>query len=195
MRTIGSVVAALAYGEKIEPAAAQIIYESSDITRGALTALGMTAERIEELLGKAKTRYLSCLSLCESPIEQVMLAGLAFMYVQDSDSFPNAIHDIQSGDPWPDRPVVIAPQFNIARYRLDFLVHIQTASGIRQIAVECDGRQYHSNIQDRQNDADRDAYLAALGIKTIRYTGSWIYKNASRVADEISCIISEERKK
>ena len=98
-----------------------------------------------------------------------------------------------SGEAWPKGPVVIVPQFVIARFRLDFLVTIETAAGRYSFAVECDGAQHHSNINDRQKDAARDAYLRGLGIKTVRRSGNWIYRQQWRIADEISAIIQEKR--
>lgn len=194
LQTIGSLVSPLAFDQKIDGKASEVIALKCINVRGALQKLGIVDNWADDLIQQAKSRYLACLNLCESPIEQIMLAGLAFMVVPETDCFPPAIHDVQSGDPWPDKPVVIAPQFNIARYRLDFLVQVKTDTGPLKVAIECDGKQHHNEIKDRLRDFDRDDYLNALGIRTIRYSGAWIYKNAINVSDEITVIISESRR-
>jgi very-short-patch-repair endonuclease len=194
MKTIGSLVSSLAYGESINPVAAQAIYENTVRIQQELGLMGIPQQTVLDLIEKGKTRYLTCLNLCESPIEQIMLCGLAFMVIPSTDCFPPAIHDVQSGAPWPVRPVVIAPQFNIARYRLDFLVQVKTKTKTVKFAIECDGKKHHQEIKDRIRDFDRDEYLEALGIKTVRYSGAWIYKNSWTVADEIRCLIADELK-
>lgn len=195
MRTVGSLVSKLAYAEDIDPLAAQTVAECSERARGGLALLGFEGEAATSLIEKARAQYLAHLNLCDSPIEQVMLAGMAFMVVPMSDCFPPAIHDVMSGDPWPVQPVVIAPQFNIARYRLDFLVQIKTNRRLTQIVVECDGKQFHSERDAMLADEARDAYLRALGIRTIRYRGSWIYRNSTTVADEIASIVADESRR
>ena len=94
LQSIGSLTAALAHGQAIDGKAAEIISLHSARTIADLGRLGITMPRILELIEQAKTRYIACLNLCESPIEQVMLAGLAFMVVPGSDCFPPAIHDV-----------------------------------------------------------------------------------------------------
>lgn len=154
-----------------------------------LAALGISPESVEILLAKTKADLAEKASLCESPIEQVMLVALAHMVVPETDCFPPAIHHARSDEEWPVRPVVICPQFAIARYRLDFMVRIPG----RWIAVECDGAEHHDSIEGRVRDSKRDGYLEAMGIATIRYTGRWIYRNFEKVADEIAAIVREAR--
>jgi very-short-patch-repair endonuclease len=96
---------------------------------------------------------------------------------------------VMSGECWPNKPVVIAPQFVIARYRLDFLVALRAKDYRRLVAIECDGRDYHSLVEDVERDKHRDEYLKSFGIRTLRYTGSWIYKMGHKSADEVPGIL------
>ncbi|MDE0375930.1 MAG: UvrD-helicase domain-containing protein [bacterium] len=66
-------------------------------------------------------------------------------------------------------------QYGIIKYRVDFAFPAQ------HLVVECDGRGWH----DAERDARRDAQLEALGWKTLRFTGSEIYRRASAVTKQI----------
>lgn len=155
-----------------------------------LAVLEISAASIDSLLAKAKADLIANVAMCESPIEQVMLVALSHMVVPETDCFPPAVHNARSKDPWPVRPVVVCPQFAVARYRLDFLVALNR----RWIAVECDGAAHHATIPGRLRDEARDGYLEAMGIATLRYTGSWIIRNSFRVADEIAALAREPGK-
>lgn len=158
-------------------------------TAADLALLGISPESTESMLAKVRADLDAHVDLCESPIEQVMLVALAHMVVPKIDCFPPAIHRSRGQEPWPVRPVVICPQFAIARYRLDFMVRLPG----RWIAVECDGAEHHDSIQGRSRDATRDGYLEAMDIATLRYTGRWIHRNFEKVADEIAAIAEADR--
>jgi len=66
-------------------------------------------------------------------------------------------------------------QYGIIKYRVDFAFPAQ------RLAVECDGRGWH----DAERDARRDAHLEVLGWKTLRFTGSEIYRRSSGVTKQI----------
>jgi len=193
VKTAGSIVAQLVHGSTVHNDAANVLNESRWQARAALERLGVGPERAGELLQRAEARFTATCKMCESPIEQMMLAAMAFMVVDGAECFPPAIHDVMSGDPWPNCPVVIVPQFVIARYRLDFLVSVDTGKEKFRIAVECDGAEHHSKADDREKDAARDEYLKHLGIRTYRASGKWIYQKNWRVADEIEAILREKR--
>jgi hypothetical protein len=184
LKPIGAIVAGLAYDNKVVKEAIEAIDGLADTCLRSLIRLGLTQGRAEELFRGARDAFIEKCTLCESPIEQIMLACLAHRVVPGTECFPPKIHDVYSGEPFPDHPVVIAPQFTIARYRLDFLVSVKTAQGQALYAIECDGKDYHSSIEQLAADKLRDDYLAALGIVTLRYSGQWIHRNKSRAADE-----------
>ncbi len=64
--------------------------------------------------------------------------------------------------------VVFYPQFPIAGYFLDF------ANPVRQIIIECDGRQWH---KDKEKDAARDNELADRGWTTYRFPGWFCFSD------------------
>ncbi len=154
MRAIGSLVAGVAYGENISP-------------------------RAIELVDGDRDRFAETCRLCESPIEQIMLARLCNMVVEWVGRHP-VVHDLQSGGEFPNHPVVIVPQFPIARFRLDFMVVVVKDRRAWQFAIECDGEKHHNSLTKRRQDHDRDTYLARLGIRTFRYWGTMIYRGEAR---------------
>lgn len=181
MKPIGAIFPDITFAADIKSAAAALLMDCAERARGDFARLGYVGEPAEKLIDAARVSILQSLPLTESPIEQIMLVALALMVVPGFDCLP-AIHDVSSGEAWPVRPIVVVPQFVIARYRLDFLV----VGNANMIAVECDGREFHDSRQQRQNDADRDDYLTNFGIRTVRYSGSWLTRNGLKAADEIS---------
>lgn len=191
MKHIGNNVATLAYGVKVEPDVASAIRDGEQSALNELVEM----QGPVELLYKAKARVLAMLHLCESPIERVALAAMGFMVIPGTDCFPPALHDVMSGDEWPRSPVVIAPQFVIGRYRLDFLVQVTDSKGGKHsFALECDGADFHSNSEAREKDAKRDDYLRALGVKTLRYSGRTINRLSYKLAHEIAAIVNDYRR-
>ena len=67
-------------------------------------------------------------------------------------------------------------------YRPDFIVKEIILNGSefelkKQIIIECDGYNYHSSKQQRNNDIERENNLKMIGYSIIRFTGTQIYKN------------------
>lgn len=73
------------------------------------------------------------------------------------------------------------PQYKVGRYRIDL------AFPEKMIAIECDGKQWHSSDDQKQNDERREEYIKSCGWKVIRVTGSDIYEYATAIADAVSC--------
>lgn len=69
----------------------------------------------------------------------------------------------------------LTPQVNVGSYRLDFALETKTF----KLAIEIDGHDHHSSKEQRAADNQRDRDLQSQGWRTIRFTGSKVYKNAS----------------
>lgn len=72
-------------------------------------------------------------------------------------------------------------QFGIGPYIVDFYIYSL------QLAVELDGSQH---VDNRDYDAERDRYLALLGITTLRFWNSDIRNNLSGVVLSIQKYIT-----
>lgn len=143
------------------------------------------------------------LSVCESPIEMYMAVALSFMgqysldrrmnicgeYRPDLLSEKFGARELSAATAW----AVCVPQHQVSingsDYRVDFLICYKPHHTSERflIAVECDGHEFHEKTKEQaQRDKARDRNLAALGIVTLRFTGSEIYRDADRCASEVS---------
>ena len=115
------------------------------------------------------------LNLCESPIEQIMLAELAFCPFGYWNG-PHEIHDCTMSFEIPDARVVIIPQYEILKYRVDFAVLVRDFNqSLLKIVVECDGHDFHEKTKEQaQRDKKRDRNLQRAEWRVFRFTGSKI---------------------
>lgn len=193
MKTLGRSVSTLAYGSHVHKDVVSLLAELKWRAEADLSRLGIEGEQAANLIGRAEARVLATCHICESPIEQMMLAALGFMALDKLDCFPPTIHDVMSKEAWPTSPVVIIPQFVIARYRLDFLVVVESQPKPALIAVECDGKNFHTKDHHVTRDVTRDTYLEHLGIVTLRLTGREIFRRQWRIADELEHMVQWQR--
>lgn len=91
----------------------------------------------------------------------------------------------------------ITPQAQIGRYRVDFLIDVNSGiSGLKHatdnVVVECDGHEFHEKTQAQAiRDKTRDRELQRLGYSVIRFSGSEIWKDAKKCADFVNHFISD----
>lgn len=125
---------------------------------------------------------IECARYSESQIETMMFGGFMrskkFILISEDDK-PEGCG------------LFLRPQAKIKPYRLDFLIkgvgfksakRIWPPNSIKYLCVECDGKEFHQSKEDKERDAIRDEYLSKRGVKTLRYTGSEIYKNSYEIA-------------
>jgi very-short-patch-repair endonuclease len=132
---------------------------------------------------------------CESPIEELLLAGL---YADHRISAFTQIVFLgcpETYDPFTSRHVqsetfYIYQQAKVGPYRVDFL--IQDASvpteiqAPRWMVVECDGHDYHERTKEQaRRDKKRDRYFQSRGLKVLRFTGSEIFADPQGCAEEV----------
>lgn len=165
----------------------------------------------EEFRGWSQRRYDEMLAymdlfleLCESPIEQQLLAAMLFMEVPFIEKHPVVARSIAAIDrasaSYPHTPfLAIVPQAEVGRFRLDFLIVAKFSSEAahqRLFAVECDGHDFHEKTkQQAARDKSRDRALLIEGIPMLRFTGSEIFAGAGNCADEIGHMIFEAWRK
>lgn len=86
------------------------------------------------------------------------------------------------------------PQKVVGKYRADFIINaVDFPFNSRvwppflkcTIAVECDGKDYHSSAEQIEYDATRDAFFKEIGILTLRIKGSEIHRSPSLCVDFI----------
>lgn len=141
----------------------------------------LTDDEFKVLLERVRAEYRDKEKLCESPLERTMLAALMMgnWHFLENPFVP--VFDPNTKGRLPDLPVIIIPQFRVLRYRLDFAVAVKAENKAFLWAIECDGKDFH----DADADRERDANLKAIGIRTVRVTGSDIAANPMAAADAI----------
>jgi hypothetical protein len=101
-------------------------------------------------------------SLCESPIERQF--GIAAAAVLGRVGLR------------------IVPQSRLSRFRYDFAILLPRRDRVLAF-IECDGEQFHSSIEQRTNDRDKERAAAEIGAFVVRYSGAAIARDARDCAE------------
>ena len=81
------------------------------------------------------------------------------------------------------------------KYRADFvfdteLLEYQVAEKAYKLVIECDGHEFHKATKEQvKKDNERDMALKKLGYDVLHYSGSQIYEEPWKCADEVCSYI------
>jgi very-short-patch-repair endonuclease len=82
--------------------------------------------------------------------------------------------------------IIVVPQKQIDRYRVDFLITYPFFGTVIEIVAECDGHDFHEKTKvQASRDKRRDRDLQRLGYKVFRFTGSDIRGDARGCASDV----------
>jgi len=120
----------------------------------------------------------------DSPIE-TMLGAAVILYFRDSGKplllcLPEELDKAQKG-------LLFVPQFKWSIYRSDWAIYNPKTSGA--MLLECDGKDFHSSIEQRAHDLKKDAAAHDRGYLTMRFTGSQIHRSADECAKRIYDVV------
>lgn len=154
--------------------------------RGFLAARHLPADEISAAADALSKEIEAGLRACESPIERHLLPWLL---IEDYSPLQRGFIPVHltSDALAPAHKVFLAPQFVIARFRLDFAIVARFRGHAKILAVECDGADFHNRFDDDL----RDGYLASFGVETFRATGSEIMSAPFTVAREAAHRIAQ----
>lgn len=129
--------------------------------------------------------------LCESPIEEIMNCAMAMICV-DGEFIYWA--DDHGDEDLPDDAIAIGwLQKNIGPYRADCLVVVRHEGTLRNIVIEFDGHDFHERTKAQaRRDKSRDRWLVANGYSVLRFTGSEIWAEPERCAEEIEAYLQQQ---
>jgi len=158
--------------------------------------------RAEQEIDSLANRTEEAFNKCESPIEKALLGAVLFRALKE--------HQVESFDfsslagpeeyRWlrtPDSPceLMVGPQFKIEKYRVDFLFVAREYAGSENdkpifskkfVVVECDGHDFHERTKEQAaRDRSKDRAIQKLGYPILRFTGSEIYRDPIKCADEV----------
>lgn len=73
----------------------------------------------------------------------------------------------------------VEPQVPCGKYRIDLVLRAY------RIAIECDGKEFHSSPQQKARDRRKNAYLRENGWTVLRFSGSAINGRIGKVLERI----------
>ncbi len=133
-----------------------------------------------------------CSAICESPIELAMCFALGLVGPEHADGVQFCLQGRAHGQAERDLVLRITPQAQISSYRADFLLTMQLVDEGPEISiykkhliVECDGFDFHDRTPEQAaKDRQRDRELQTRGFNVFRYTGSEIWADVFRCAEQ-----------
>jgi very-short-patch-repair endonuclease len=95
-------------------------------------------------------------------------------------------------DKYPKVVFLFEPQAQIENYRVDFAFYQRGEQGVRTLIVECDGHDFHERTKEQAiADRSRDRRLQELGYTVYRFTGSEIYNDPIKCAEQLMAWVDE----
>lgn len=114
-------------------------------------------------LERMKVQFRERVELCESPMERRLYAALCGIAYATKSQIS-----------------IVRPQVNFGRFRVDFTIECR-----RLVVVECDGHEHHERTKEQaRRDKARDRFFASKGIPVVRFTGSEVWANPVRCAEQ-----------
>jgi len=154
------------------------------------------------------------INLSQSPIEKALFLAFIIVGREIFTTVTYVRNGVKSGDN--DLRgmdiLYIEPQAQLGEYRVDFLLTVKETVPdhdnyrtlldgseipgnkelIRKIIVECDGHDYHERTKDQaKKDKSRDRMLQKIGYRVFRYTGSEIWGDVFKCAQEVIEVLEE----
>lgn len=77
------------------------------------------------------------------------------------------------------RGEIVEPQVYCGKYRIDLVLRSY------RIAIECDGKAYHSSPEQKAHDRRKNIYLRKNGWNVLRFSGSLINGSMNKVLERI----------
>jgi very-short-patch-repair endonuclease len=172
-----------------------MIKDTADVMNEVLSAaMDSMAFAIEQ-----ESQKYSWRGAAVSPLEQIIGTGL-FCVVQIYNvtatfkGVPSTAKFISNaGGNWDeiqrltDLPVVtIWHQVKVGNYVADFVMRRQQNEKTSWVAIECDGHEFHERTKEQaQHDRSRDRFFQSQGLAILRFTGSEIWRDPTKVVMEI----------
>lgn len=123
------------------------------------------------------------IDLVESEIELMMLCGFELHNLFYTGTGRPFCKIVRPGDFWSSEEayLVIRPQFQWEKYRIDFRIDVNNLG--YPVFIECDGHNFHERTKEQaERDRTKDRAIQAANIPIMRFTGREIYR------DPLGCI-------
>jgi len=129
--------------------------------------------RLEQLTVQVlKKKYSEICNEIKSPIERILFCQLEY--------FKTILLDNK------EYKIIIEPQKQIDKYRVDFSIVCKIKKKIREIIIECDSQQWHERSEkERRYEKERDRYFQKQNYVIFHYTGKQIQQDSFSIAMEV----------
>ena len=125
----------------------------------------------------------------DSPIEKILFIALYGCVKHSMTEFSDVLLVLpksSSSRPRERDCLYVTPQSPVQNYRLDFLVEVFDGLAWTRLAVECDGHNFHEKTKKQAaRDKARDRVIGMEGYTLFRFTGSEIYADPIKCAEQI----------
>jgi hypothetical protein len=130
-------------------------------------------------LQKIMVRGMGDYTACKSPIEKILYSSLDMVYALRMDEFPLLLD--------------VTPQCEIKDgenvYYADFCINCidtEIRETVHEIVIECDGHEFHQKTKEQvRYDNERETRMKILGYDVLRFSGSQIFNNPIKCANDI----------
>ena len=143
-----------------------------------VAAMNRLSYEDEKLFGMYWQVGISDYTQCDSPIEKILYVALDLVFFLRIKEFKDFRLDI-------------TPQMTIEdnhkTYRADFGINIYDFKDDEIVfVVECDGYEFHQKTKEQvKHDNEREMRLKLLGYDVLRFSGTQIYENPMKCANDI----------
>lgn len=170
-------------------------------------------DKVQEMVSSSLDEISSniiecCLRKSESPIESVLAtsfvlssaiaaaSGQVPLFIMADEDCVSCLEKVALSVPG---TIAMSKQMSIGEYRADFcaIMAISLVFGIIvfRLIVECDGHDWHEKTKEQAAaDKARDRFFSREGYGVLRFTGSEIWANPAKCADEVAEYFIEKRR-
>lgn len=131
--------------------------------------------KILEIINHGMGDYM----ICKSPIEKILYVSFDIVYALRMDEFPLLLD--------------VTPQCEIKDdehiYHADFCINCvdsEITEAKHEIIIECDGHEFHQKTKEQvRRDNEREMHMKMLGYDVLRFSGSQIFNDPIKCANDI----------
>jgi hypothetical protein len=160
---------------------AYLTYAIERYRPGATIYEKISNAEVDARIKVARGQIYAAWTICESPIERLLLPFLVFQDYGPRFRCPANVLVAEEPEAV-DGTILILPQLKVRKSRFDFAVFGTWEGRSKTIAVECDGAEFHDPVADFHRDSFNEQ---ELGITTVRASGSEIHTAPESVAARV----------
>lgn len=135
----------------------------------------------EDILAELASAPEAPTAFYQTPIERWFFQ--AFMLATRRSGVEWGLVSLGPGDRKGAGHLKFTPQAFVLDWPVDYLIEVETDDGVRKLAIECDGHDFHERTKEQAaRDRSRDRELQERGVIIFRITGSELYRSAWRCA-------------